>query len=191
MGPVLAVAPDLARARGWRGAGPGCAAPRRGARRRGGPAPGPAGTGWGDLDLGRLAGSVNLTVPLATLLDLDGPPGEVAGFGPVDAGTTRALAAAAARHPATRWCVTVTDEAGRVIGQAAAAANTLPPATGPPVTLPPVALPPVAVPAAALPPAAVPPVALPAVGRGGDAACGGAAAGDGPAVTGRRAAGPC
>ncbi|HKB31201.1 MAG TPA: hypothetical protein VKD26_10235, partial [Streptosporangiaceae bacterium] len=68
------------------------------------------------LDLGRLTGSVNLTVPLTTLLDLTGLPGEVAGFGPVDAGTARLLARAAAQHPATRWCLTVTDETGRVMG---------------------------------------------------------------------------
>ena len=81
-------------------------------------------------------------MPLATLLDLDGPPGEVAGFGPVDAGTTRALAAAAARHPATRWCVTVTDEAGRVIGHGCrrrehAPAGGAPPGDGPPGDGPP------------------------------------------------------
>jgi hypothetical protein len=79
-------------------------------------APWPAAATWGDPGLGRLTGSVNLTVPLTTLLDLAGEPGEVAGFGPVDAGTSRTLAGSAACHPATRWCLSVTDEAGRVIG---------------------------------------------------------------------------
>ncbi len=117
------------------------------------------------LTSSRLAGSVNLTVPLATLLDLDGPPGEVAGFGPVDAGTTRALAAAAARHPATRWCVTVTDEAGRVIGHGCRRRE-----HGPQV----------AVPAATVPVVMLRAVALPALMfPGGGAACGGAACGDG------------
>ncbi len=59
---------------------------------------------------------MNLTVPLTTLLDLADEPGEAAGFGPLDAATTRLLAGAAARHPATRWCLTVTDGTGRVIG---------------------------------------------------------------------------
>jgi hypothetical protein len=59
---------------------------------------------------------VNLTVPLTTLLALAHEPGEVAGFGPVDAETSGILANTAARHPATRWCLSVTDEAGRMIG---------------------------------------------------------------------------
>ena len=66
--------------------------------------------------LGCVAGSVNLTVPLTTLLDLADAPGEVAGFGPVDAQTGRILAGAAARHPANRWCLSVIDDNGRVIG---------------------------------------------------------------------------
>ena len=36
----------------------------------------------------------------------DTPPGEVAGFGPLDPADARDLVAAAARHPDTRWCVT-------------------------------------------------------------------------------------
>ncbi len=61
---------------------------------------------------------MNLTIPLTTLLNLADTPGEAAGFGPLDAGTSRTLAAA--RHPATRWCLTVTDETGRVIGHGCA-----------------------------------------------------------------------
>ena len=104
-----------------RGRGPG--RPAGAGRSAPGPAPvpgitpaWPAGSTWSGLDLGRLAGSVNLTVPLTTLLDLADEPGEAAGFGPLDAATTRLLAGAAARHPATQWCLTVTDGTGRVIG---------------------------------------------------------------------------
>jgi hypothetical protein len=53
-----------------------------------------------------LAALVNITVPLSTLLGQSGTPGEVAGFGLLDAGTARDLIAAAARNPHTRWCVT-------------------------------------------------------------------------------------
>jgi hypothetical protein len=63
------------------------------------------------------------------------PPHKISdrlGFGPVDADTTRALAAAAARHPATRWCVTVTDEAGRVIGHGCRRREHGPRGDGPP-----------------------------------------------------------
>jgi len=66
--------------------------------------------------LARLAGWINLTVPLTTLLDLAESPGEVAGFGPLDAPTSRFLAGTAASNPATRWCLTVTDDHGHVIG---------------------------------------------------------------------------
>jgi hypothetical protein len=85
------------------------------------PAPGPAnghlrsaGTRAGDG--GRVAARVNLTVPLTTLLDLANAPGEVGGFGPVDAALARRLGRAAGAHPATRWCLTVTDEHGQAIG---------------------------------------------------------------------------
>jgi hypothetical protein len=58
-------------------------------------------------------GSVNLVLPLSTWLGWSAAPGEVAGFGPLDAADSRALAAALARDPATRWCVTVTGADGR------------------------------------------------------------------------------
>jgi hypothetical protein len=53
-----------------------------------------------------VAALVNLTVPLDTVLGLSATPGEVVGFGLLDADDARDLAAAAARHPDTRWCVT-------------------------------------------------------------------------------------
>jgi hypothetical protein len=53
-----------------------------------------------------VAALVNLTVPLDTVLGLSATPGEATGFGLLDAEDARDLAAAAARHPDTRWCVT-------------------------------------------------------------------------------------
>jgi hypothetical protein len=53
-----------------------------------------------------LAALVNLTVPLDTVTGRAETPGEAVGFGLLDAETARDLVAAAARHPATRWCVT-------------------------------------------------------------------------------------
>jgi hypothetical protein len=53
-----------------------------------------------------LAAQVTITVPAGTLLGWDELPGEVDGFGLLDAPATRDLVAAAARHPDTRWCVT-------------------------------------------------------------------------------------
>jgi hypothetical protein len=67
-----------------------------------------------------LAGSVNLTMPLASWLGAAQTPGEVAGFGPVDAGTGRTLGAALAARPGVRWCLTLTDAAGRAVGHGCA-----------------------------------------------------------------------
>jgi hypothetical protein len=76
------------------------------------PSAGPVPTGF--------AGRVTLTVPLATLLDLADRPGEIPGIGPVDPWLARDLAAAAARNPATTWCVTVTDQDGHAVGHGCA-----------------------------------------------------------------------
>ena len=76
--------------------------------------PGPFG-GWPVL-----AGSVHLTVPLTTWLGLSRSPGQVAGFGPLDADDSAVLAAMLAGHPATRWCLTVTDAEGRPVAHGCA-----------------------------------------------------------------------
>jgi hypothetical protein len=76
------------------------------------PPDGPGGTS--------LAGSVNLTMPLASWLGAAQAPGEVAGFGPVDASTCRTLGAALAARPGGRWCLTLTDAAGRAVGHGCA-----------------------------------------------------------------------
>jgi Domain of unknown function (DUF222) len=58
----------------------------------------------------------NLMFPLLTLLDLAERPGEAHGLGALDPSLLRALAAASARHPASEFCVTITDEHGYAIG---------------------------------------------------------------------------
>jgi hypothetical protein len=67
-----------------------------------------------------LAASVHLTIPLSTLLGRSDAPGAAAGYGPLDPDTARALAGAAAGHPATRWHVTVTGPAGQAAGHGSA-----------------------------------------------------------------------
>jgi uncharacterized protein DUF222 len=81
--------------------------------------PVPAGPTAGVIPPG-FAGRLNLTVPLATALGLADRPGEAAGIGPVDPWLARDLAAAAARNPATTWCLTVTDQHGRPVGHGCA-----------------------------------------------------------------------
>jgi hypothetical protein len=61
------------------------------------------------------AARTNLTLPLATLLWLADRPGVLPGIGPVDPALARDLAAAAARHPASTWCLTITDPQGRPV----------------------------------------------------------------------------
>ena len=63
-----------------------------------------------------VTGTVNLTIPLVTLLGLADRPGEVPGYGPLHADTCRTLADALASHPATTWGVVVTDPDGRAMG---------------------------------------------------------------------------
>jgi hypothetical protein len=66
------------------------------------------------------AATINLTTPLATLLDLADRPGEIPGIGPIDPWLARDLAAAATQNPKTKWCVTVTDRQGHAIGHGCA-----------------------------------------------------------------------
>jgi hypothetical protein len=99
--------------------------------------PGPDASGPDDPgpgDRGPSVGAmITITVP-DTALDGDtGPPGEVAGFGIVDHADTRDLVAAAARNPATRWCVTVLNPDGTAAAHACAAGpRPWPPGQGPP-----------------------------------------------------------
>jgi Domain of unknown function (DUF222) len=74
----------------------------------------------GSMNPGAFAATINLTVPLATLLDRADRPGEISGIGPIDPWLARDLAAAAAHNPKTTWCVTVTDRQGHAIGHGCA-----------------------------------------------------------------------
>jgi hypothetical protein len=72
----------------------------------GGPAPVPA--------------LVNLLVPAATLLGLSAAPAKANNWGLLDAAEARAVAAVAAAHPATRWCVTLTGPDGTALAHGCA-----------------------------------------------------------------------
>ncbi len=63
---------------------------------------------------------MNLTVPLGTAVGLADRPGQIPGIGPIDPWLARDLAAAAAGHPATTWCVTVTDGQGYAVAHGCA-----------------------------------------------------------------------
>jgi hypothetical protein len=84
-----------------------------------------------------VAALINLTVPLDTVLGLSVTPGEAAGFGPLDPSDARALVAAAARHPDTRWCVTALHPDGTAAAHGCARGRHPPPAAGPPGPDPP------------------------------------------------------
>jgi len=87
----------------------------------GAPGAGPApDTGPAAGAAGGFAGRVTLTVPLGTAAGLADRPGELAGLDPVDPWLARDLVRAAARNPATTWCVTVTDEHGHAVGHGCA-----------------------------------------------------------------------
>jgi hypothetical protein len=64
---------------------------------------------------GGFAARVNLTLPLATLLGMAERPGVMPRIGAVDPALARDLAAAAARNPASTWCLTITDPQGRPV----------------------------------------------------------------------------
>ncbi len=78
-----------------------------------GPDPGPGG-------LPGLRGSVNLTMPLTAWLGWTQSPGDVPGYGPLDASDSRTLADLLAQDPASQWCVTLTDPAGHPTAHACA-----------------------------------------------------------------------
>jgi hypothetical protein len=123
---------------GARGTGPGSA----GYGSAGPGSAGPGSAGPGSAGLGRgcagpamgMTGSVNLTMPLATWLGLSDGPGEAAGYGPLDADDSRALADLLAQRPGNRWCVTLTGQHGQPIGHGCTRTKPITskdPATGP------------------------------------------------------------
>jgi hypothetical protein len=69
-----------------------------------------------------VAGTIHLTMALAAFAG-SSQPGEVAGHGPVDAATSRLLAGWLARHPQTRWCLTLTRPGGTAAAHACAPAG--------------------------------------------------------------------
>ena len=103
--------------------GPGGPGPRDGSSGSG-PPDGSGGRGRPAAGEGPSIGAmITITVPHAALGGDGGPPGEVAGFGIVDHADTRDLVAAAARNPATRWCVTVLHPDGTAAAHGCAAGS--------------------------------------------------------------------
>jgi hypothetical protein len=92
------------------GTGPGGSGPHGPGHGEGGPGP----CGHGPV------GTVNLTMPLATWLGLSDAPGHAAGYGPLDAGDSRDLAARLAGQRGGRWCITLTGEGGRPVAHGCA-----------------------------------------------------------------------
>jgi hypothetical protein len=81
--------------------------------------PGHAGESLAAVPAG-FAGSLNLTIPAATILGLADRPGEITTMGPIDPWLARDLATAAAQNPKTTWCVTVTDKDGHAVAHGCA-----------------------------------------------------------------------
>jgi hypothetical protein len=79
-----------------------------------------------------LAALVTITIPLATYQGRSDAPGEAGGFGLLDRDDARDLAAAAARHPRTRWCVTALNPDGTAAAHGCLPGRHPPPGTGPP-----------------------------------------------------------
>jgi hypothetical protein len=79
---------------------------------------------WDSLDRpgdpAPLPALINLLVPAGTALGWGNAPAQAAGWGLLDAEETQALLRAAARHPRTRWCFTLTAPDGTPIAHACA-----------------------------------------------------------------------
>jgi hypothetical protein len=79
-----------------------------------------------------LAALVTITIPLATYQGRSETPGEADGFGVLDGDEARDVAAAAARHPRTRWCITALNPDGTAAAHACLPGRHPPPGTAPP-----------------------------------------------------------
>jgi Domain of unknown function (DUF222) len=121
-----------------------------------------------------LTGSVNLTLPMSTWLGWSQSPGDIPGFGPLDAADSRDLADALAGHPDTQWCLTLLGDDGRPVAHGCAGGKRPPPTghpdpadrpgrptSGPPASGPPASSPPASDPPASGPPASGPPASDP------------------------------
>ena len=62
-------------------------------------------------------------MPLASWLGLSDAPGNVAGYGPLDADDSRAIADVLSARSGTRWCLTLTDSHGRPVAHGCARAG--------------------------------------------------------------------
>jgi hypothetical protein len=125
-GPVPDDGPDNNDAPGDPGGDGGPGGPGPGPAPRPGPASGPS-----------LAALVTITIPWATHQGQADTPGEAGGFGLLDGDDARDLAAAAARHPRTRWCVTALNPDGTAAAHGCLPGRHPPPGTGPPEAGPP------------------------------------------------------
>jgi hypothetical protein len=127
---------------------------RRGPLRPGVPAPLPA--------------SINLLVPIGTLLGWSAAPAHANGIGLLDPTETTAIVQAASRHPRTRWCATIVNPDGTAAAHACAPGQH--PWTPPPPQTPsPPAPPPPAPPPSETPPPPAPPPGSPGASGPGDA----------------------
>jgi hypothetical protein len=84
-----------------------------------------------------LAALVTITIPLDTWQGRSEAPGEAGGYGPLDGDDARDLAAAAARDPRTRWCVTALNPDGTAAAHGCIPGRHPPRDAGPPGTGPP------------------------------------------------------
>jgi Domain of unknown function (DUF222) len=91
-------------------------APER-ADRPAGPGNWPAGKPGGPAPMPAL---INLLVPAGTLLGWSAAPAQAGAWGLLDRDETRAAATAAAAHPQTRWCVTLTGPDGTALAHGCA-----------------------------------------------------------------------
>ena len=69
---------------------------------------------------GPLPALINLIVPAGTLLGWSSAPAEGGAWGLLDSDETRTTVSAAARHPRTRWCVTLSAPDGSALAHACA-----------------------------------------------------------------------
>jgi hypothetical protein len=99
---------------------PGSGGPGDGGPGDGGSGPGGSGPGGPGPGSPSIGAQVTITVPATALGGDSGPGGEVDGFGILDHADTRDLIAAAARNPATRWCLTVLNPDGTAAAHACA-----------------------------------------------------------------------
>jgi hypothetical protein len=120
-----------------RGTGPMSAGDGGGPRFLGDRLPGLATGGTG---LAGPAGTINLTMPVTTWLSLSDTPGNASGYGPLDATDSRDLTTVLAKHPQTRWCLTLTDSHGTPLAHGCARKGSHPPRGSPGGSSPPACL---------------------------------------------------